>query len=513
MDNLLEDKFNRYKKTDKIILSFIYIFLSIPIIIHLLFWFKWYISLPSITALLISIFWLIKNIKYKDFSEYRSIFNIRILSISFFIMFFINILSGAGGLMFQNWDYHSRNALLHDLIEKQWPVKYNLSDQLEESKIIGSNSGLLSYYFAWFLPSAAVGKVTNNFSIASLCIFIWNLISTTIIFYLIFRKFNKSKISYLFIIFAISGLDIIISIIIDLLNNNHLGLLEIPKYIDTSAITFSMHGFFTHLFWVFNQSLPTWIICLLFMNNPRYSSMGVLLAMMVVYAPLPAIGLAVLFILFSLMGANLKSPINFKRLKMILSIKNFLPIIFMIPIAMIFLQNSSKFGFILNRPQNFSVINILTYYLLYLFFEIGIFLLFINKYNKKKIIILFLILSIMPLFYIGIGYDFGNRATIPVYIFMIIEVIYGIEKKYLGVRRYLIIVAIILSSITSVYEVYRSILFTYIAGGDHHRYFSDNYKTFDNFSDKECVIFINNFIAKDSPDSFLNKYILRDRND
>lgn len=508
-----EKKLEQYKKIDKVILSSTYIFLSIPIVIHLIFWFKWYISFPATAALLVGIAWLIKNINYKTLSEYKNIFNIRTLSISFLILFFVNLLSGAGGLMFQNWDYHSRNALLHDLVEKQWPVKYDLSNQPEETKIIGSSNGLLSYYFAWFLPSAALGKITHSFSIASLGIFIWNLIGINLIFYLIFRKFNKSKISYLFIVFAISGLDILISAIINLLNNSTSIFPEIPKYIDTSVITFSMHGFFTHLFWVFNQSIPAWIICLLFINNPRYSSMGILFSMMAIYAPLPAIGLFILFILFIFAGVNFNSYINSNRIKILFSIKNFLPIVFMAPIAMIFLQNSSRFGFIFNRPYGFSVNELLMQYFLYLTFEIGIFLLFINKNNKNKIIALFLVLAIMPLFYIGVGYDFGNRATIPVFIFMTIEAIRSIEQKHTNIRKYLITSAIALSSITGIYEIYRTILFTYKAGGNHHRYFSDTYKTFDNFSNKECVVFINNFIAKDSSDSFLNKYILRNRND
>ncbi|MCA9417857.1 MAG: hypothetical protein KC917_16380, partial [Candidatus Omnitrophica bacterium] len=53
-------------------------------------------------------------------------------------------LSGIGGLGFQNPDYPKHNAVLKDLIEKDWPVVYGE----------GEGARALVYYFAYYLPAA-----------------------------------------------------------------------------------------------------------------------------------------------------------------------------------------------------------------------------------------------------------------------------------------------------------------------------------------------------------------------
>lgn len=59
----------------------------------------------------------------------------------------INI-SGIGGYGFQWADYDINNARLHDLVMFDWPLRY------------GENRNLV-YYFGYFLPAAALGKITS----------------------------------------------------------------------------------------------------------------------------------------------------------------------------------------------------------------------------------------------------------------------------------------------------------------------------------------------------------------
>lgn len=60
--------------------------------------------------------------------------------------------SGIGGFCMQSGDWHKHNAILHDLIDYDWPVKYSLPE---------GNEGLLSYYIFSYLFPALVGKVAG----------------------------------------------------------------------------------------------------------------------------------------------------------------------------------------------------------------------------------------------------------------------------------------------------------------------------------------------------------------
>ena len=161
-----------YKKhmlIDKVLLFTGILYLVIPIIIQLYFWFNRIISIPLIILLLVATYLVMKRLKPLEANEYRKIFDKKKLLIFIIFLLGINVLSGAGAIFQQNWDYHGRNAIFRDLIENEWPVRYDYSNLEYESQKFG-DSAFLNYYFAYWLPGALVGKVAN-FKVASL---LWN---------------------------------------------------------------------------------------------------------------------------------------------------------------------------------------------------------------------------------------------------------------------------------------------------------------------------------------------------
>ena len=191
---------NFYKKVDKTILLLIYIFLMVPILMWLWFWFKVYVAIPCMLAAIYGLVIFYKSIQTRTLEEYKKIFNIKVVTLSLVVILGLNIISGAGGLMFQNWDYNSRNALLHDMINHKWPVKYDFEADSKEAEYIGSERGLLSYYLAWFLPAAAVGKISKSYTVASLFLFFYLYFGVVAICYLIFRFFKKASLKILLIL-------------------------------------------------------------------------------------------------------------------------------------------------------------------------------------------------------------------------------------------------------------------------------------------------------------------------
>ncbi len=505
MEQKLENEkvWRRYKKIDLALIICSYLMLAIPIAMLLMFWFKWYVSIPCTICLAGALVLVIKKTKYKSIEEYKNIFNCKKITIMVLCILGLNILSGAGGLFYQNWDYKGRNAILHDLIDYDWPVKYDYSEKEYEANRIGAEKGFLSYYFAYWLPGAAIGK-SLGFTAANIFLLLWQIWGTTLFFYLLFRKLNKIKIKYFLIFICFGGLDIVTRFIV----NKWLGesvLLLGSSHIDTANGMFCMSTFVTQLFWVFNQSLPAWIVTMLLVNDKSYKNLGVFVALLLPFSPFPCLGLILVCILVIIFGFNFNSLINVGRIKKLFSIQNIIGVISVIPIGLLFLQNSSEKGSVFIRAyNNGNLTHILIGYLLFLILEFGIYSIIITKENRKRVLSYFIILAILPTFYLGGGLDLGNRATIPILILLYIEVLKFVDNKNTTKRRLIILYVILsIAFLTNFNEFYRSITNT-IDNWKNHRFitYNDSYTTFGQFENKECDIFIKNFIAPDKNNYF-----------
>lgn len=204
MEEVNDEKIlGKYKKIDLTLIITSYLVLAIPIAMLLIFWFKWFVSIPATACLITALVFVVKRVKYKTLEEYKNIFNKKKMSIIVVLLLGLNLLSGAGGIFFQNWDYRGRNAILHDLIDYDWPVKYDYAEQEYEANRIGAEKGFLSYYFAYWLPAAAIGKIMG-FKVANLFLLLWQMLSTILFFYLLCRKLNKTNLKY-FLVFICFG--------------------------------------------------------------------------------------------------------------------------------------------------------------------------------------------------------------------------------------------------------------------------------------------------------------------
>lgn len=505
------NEMKKYIRIDKLLISMGILFLVIPITIQLFFWYNRLISIPCIILLLIATIIVIKKIKPLKIDEYKKIFNKKKIIVFIILIIILNLLSGAGGLFHQNWDYHGRNAIFHDLIEHSWPVRYDYSNLKYESGIFG-NSAILNYYFAFWLPGALIGKVLG-FKIASLFMLLWQTIGVLLFFYLVIRFMKNIKYRYFLIFLAFGGLNVIGHIIM----NIHWGLPVHPigtTHIDTSMGSFCMSTFVTQLFWVFNQSIPTWIAVMLFLQEKNYKTCGYYFALLVPFGPFPMLGFLYLIFCYIIFGKKLDKFINIKRIKELITIPNFFACISVIPIVFMYTLNESKKGmFLLDAYNKGTLKETLFCYIMFIILEFLIYIVIINRKNYKQIIMCFLFFTIAPLFYIG-GSDLGNRATIPLLIVMYLLIITYLDKinhkdkKQNFIQKVLIIILLV-ASITNYNEIYRSFKHTYLNHKNHQTNVANAYKTFDSFKDKECSIFITNFVAKDDKKNKILQFILR----
>lgn len=506
-----DSNITKYLKADKRLYQLGLLFLVIPISIQLFFWYNRLISIPCVILLFIATYLAMKKYKPLEADDYKKIFNKRKIIVFILLIIGINILSGAGGLFPQNWDYHGRNAIFRDLIENSWPVRYDYSKLAYEKSIFG-NGGILNYYFAFWLPGALVGKIAG-FKVASLFMLLWQTIGTTLFFYYICRLFRNVKYRYFIIFMAFGGLNVIGHVIM----NKYWGFPIHPigeTHIDTSMGTFCMSTFITQLFWVFNQSIPTWIAVTIFLQEKDYRKCGYLFALLVPFGPFPMLGFLYLIFCTIIFGKKLDKFINLKRIKELITLDNIFGCISVLPIVFMYSLNESNKGFyIIDGIRNGTLKDILFVYSMFVLLEFLIYIIIINKKNYKHIIMCFAFFAIAPLFYIGSS-DLGNRATIPLLIVLYLLVCDRLNKiNKRDKKEYIIqlctIAILLVSSVTNFNEVYRSLKHEYINVNHGYSNFADDYHTFRNFEDKECSRFITNFVVKDDKTNKKLQWMLR----
>ncbi|HEX3047721.1 MAG TPA: hypothetical protein VHY08_23415, partial [Bacillota bacterium] len=110
-------------KLDKHVMFLTYAYLVLPVILFAIGWLK---PLWAIILTMLLLYAIIRSVV--DYEDYRpvKIYTSTIL-ISIFILLGVMYwvcLSGIGGYSFQNDDFDLRNAMLRDLTDFNWPVKY-----------------------------------------------------------------------------------------------------------------------------------------------------------------------------------------------------------------------------------------------------------------------------------------------------------------------------------------------------------------------------------------------------
>jgi hypothetical protein len=154
--------------------------------------------------------------------------------------------TGAGGFAHQTTDWFKHNAILHDLTEQPWPVAYRGEPDLG-----------LSYYVAYYLPAAAVGKAFGWWA-ANVALLAWTAVGTFLALAWVRELVGGTKRYAMIAFFGWCGLDIV-------------GILVYPLVIGGSFVDWQVQGLnfwngnfaadnnLTHLSWATNHAVGGWI--------------------------------------------------------------------------------------------------------------------------------------------------------------------------------------------------------------------------------------------------------------
>lgn len=450
---------NAETNKSKLLINLTYLYITLPFIIFVIGWIKWYYAIIFIFFITIS---LVKIMKSTDSIWVPSFNKINILK-SLIIIIFISIivyLSGIGNFVWQNSDHEYRNSIFRILVEDKWPlINYEWNSK---------GSGLI-YYIGFWLPAAVVGKITN-LQFGYYFQIVWAIIGIFFTYYLICTLYKKIIIWPLIILMFFSGLDIVGYIT----TSNGLNNLSFITHLEWWAGKYQYSSIITQLFWVFNQAIPTWCITMLLYAQNNSKNAIFLLSLSMLSSTLPFIGLIPYVIYVTLVKSEVdfhkitKTNIIYKLKKIIkqaFTFQNFIGGGIIGITSFLYLKGNSAGQYVENLVAKLNIINILIYYL-FCFLEFGIYLLIIKKYQSRNSLFYFVLISlcIIPLIRVGTSADFCMRASIPALLLLILLIIDTIIKAYKKkdfITIKILLFVLIIGSVTSLLEINRTLYRTY----------------------------------------------------
>ena len=270
-----------------VIVRVAYVYLTLPILIFIVGWFRAYLAIPAILIVLGALFSAMRRAPRLWIPKLTR-GNALTVGIIFAAALVWLYFSGIGGYAYQNYDFGWRNGIFKTLVENRWPVI------LEQAEPYFDSPAAFVYYFAFWLPAALIGKVFG-LSAGIHFQFIWALIGILLVFYFIMAARERLSLMPVFVFIFFSGLDALGSF---LLTNSGSFIWFGTGHIENWAPGFQYSSFTTQLFWVFNQAIPAWLITLMLFHEKDNRSVVFLYSLSLLSCTLPAVGMLPLLCYF-----------------------------------------------------------------------------------------------------------------------------------------------------------------------------------------------------------------------
>ena len=266
-----------------------YLYLYLPIIIFLLTWIRPVFAYPVCGILLfcgISVFGHRRTVAI-TIDKRKNLLWLFLFST---LMLWWGVMSGQGAVVTQAGDWSKHNALLSDLINLDWPVRY-----FYEGK-----QGTLVYYVGAYLLPALFGKI-GGIKVAEVCLFIWCWIGLILVGIKCWRYVDGENgwklvaVGFGMILFStfISQMAKLYGLFLP--NDLGDGVHWLSKNI---RIQYSSN--IIQLRWVFPQSIPAWLVSIMIMEKRKeIKSWGLICVPLILYSTFAFLG--IVFIVLQLL--------------------------------------------------------------------------------------------------------------------------------------------------------------------------------------------------------------------
>lgn len=374
-------------------------YIILPIILFLFWWTHTWMGIV-ITIGTIYVVWK-QSYKIKNDFFFISLKTMRIIATLLLIW---SVLSGAGHRGFFNGDYFKHNALFSDLISLSWPVRYQLK---ETGDIV-----YLVYYFAYYLPSALIGKWLG-WQAGNVALFVWTLMGISLVFMWLFSFINQKKQLWYGLLFPFfSGLDGLGKLIMrgKVVNNEW----------EWWGRNWQYSGNTTLFFYVPQQVLIGWLLVgmLLYMlvKHKTLPFQALLLSTSLLWSPFVFLGILPFYLLLLVKKQYSLSLIETLVSVVICSVE----VLFLLSNMTFFTKETLATGWLWETEKlggSWVLIRLALFYL----FEFGLFVFFIYRFLFEKrrgiefmiFIISLILLLFLPWYKMGLMNDFAMRSSIP----------------------------------------------------------------------------------------------------
>lgn len=434
------------------LIKFSVVYIYIPVIIMILGWCRVAYSILCIVLIVSAIFISLRRINV----EKKITISLSALFLLFLSILAVGLICGWGGLFPQSYDWCKHNALLRDLIVKEWPVIY-------------SNHGtksMLTYYMAQYIIPAFAGKILLffmpqsyelSFLVGEIVMLIWNSLGLLLVTLYVIDLTDSSKPIVTFVLLIFYGSLLPVGrLIISTIYNSQItsGIQKINEMdlhnlnVDMIAAQYTTN--FVQLRWVFQQCIVAWLVTSILMEGiiglEQYVVIGLPLVM---FSTFPFIG--ILPFMFSDALYRLQKERKFIIwMKEIFSVQNLLALLSVGSFSLAFFCG---YVFSKNKPDILKLsVNDYTLpgYIIFLLTTFGIYLVLLIpsiksmiNFNSRNFIVAGVLLCILPLYKMGLYNDFTMRVSIPALFILCVAYIKSLlSDKVRKNRRYWLVLQI-----------------------------------------------------------------------
>lgn len=384
------------------------IWLGLPVVLFIIFWWEWWVTVPMICLMGWSVVELFVRRKKSDLSVdgYSDIKWTRkgwwiLLAVVAYVL-----VCGIGGFVAQMPNDHAwRNAIFYDLARHPWPVVYGE----------GPDAPYLCYYFGFWLPAALVAKATGLIMVGDLAQVVWAAWGTWIALCFIFSMTGGHiRWSMLLIFIFFNSWDALSSAFF---SEEYYNIFEDPlapqfMWLSTTSSRFGCSANAVFYNFIYNQAIPVWVVMSLILHERhRPERLMFWFGMLVIFAPIPALAL-IPYVAFALL----------RRYRKIFTIPNFTGLLVALLSSIFLLSNNSGGRFRVLDAYGSPWI-LLGMSVAYALLSYGVFIPLVWRYVRRCPLFwsLLALAIIVPLFGIGTTPDLAWRISVPLVVLFCID--------------------------------------------------------------------------------------------
>ncbi|MCR4651818.1 MAG: hypothetical protein K5662_08710 [Lachnospiraceae bacterium] len=450
----------------KLITALCFAYLYFPLTVFFLTWFRPIVGIPTAAVLLllcvrffvgndIRNFSKTKTDRKTDDGEYDARINILILALTIAAIVLVLILIGFGGIFPQSGDWYKHNAILKDLVNRDWPVFY-----------YNEGVSLLTYYIGQYIVPALLGKATDSVHVAQYVMGLWGMIGVVLV-YLLLNCYMKVKnvketLINMFMLLFFSGCLPLAQIVIKIIIGDDMYSIGNYHWILSNGISLQYRSNLVMLRWVYPQIIAAWLICLMLeIYKDRIREYCLIMLPLFLFGIYQFLGLAVLVTL-SFVAKILKKELTFKGLiKQIFSISN-ISVVFTGGVMLLLYY----WGNVMSEKPYSSTLRFQPYigidifvYIFFCLFMFGFHYLSTYKENKNDPFFVpgLFVLLVLPFAKMGVYNDIVMCTSVPPLFFLClysIRTLSSKDKDYsLGMRKGILILLIFVGTLFPIMEI------------------------------------------------------------